>query len=203
MLKKSILNLLSYGIEKARCHHIKLFYMSLYCMLLVGCGKQVKNSAESEEIRRDSLTSSNIVLEDEFSSGSISSKSTITLNSTFEFHQDSAVRIPASVAVTSGNAGNNTAVIYFNAQNEDDYGFYCKYIGGATSNSPVTQTDFTNGLFYHFHSCYTLPNDLGEVNYYPGREVIQFQENSVILELLSADPRYFTKAQAQLEVDWH
>lgn len=200
MIKKTALNLLSYGIDKARCHHIKLFYLSMYCMLLVGCGKQVKGLEEQTEIRRDSLSSDSFVLIDHFSPTGTTS---FLPDSRFDFTSDSSVRIPASISVNYGNAGNNTAVIYFNATSSNDYGFYCKYIGGASSSSPITQTEITNGLSYNFETCYTQANDQGEVNYYPGYEAIQFGNTSIILELLSADPSHnTTQANTEFEVNW-
>lgn len=199
MLKKTALNILSYGIEKAKCHHIKLFYLSMYCMLMVGCGKKVKNQVEEQDIRRDTLTANSIILEDTL--GKLASKT--TGKSIYTFTQDSSVRIPASITVEAGNAGNNYAVIYFNSKSQSEFDFYCKYKGGATTSSPATETDFTNGLYYHFETCYTQENDIGEVGYYPGYEVINFSDNSLILDLLSADPRYNTQVAAEIEVNWH
>ena len=202
MIKKTafsiLLKSLSYGLEKARCHHIKLFYLSMYCMLFAGCGKKVKGLEEEIDVRRETLTSDSIVLKDHYSPSGIEFLS----KSQYDFANDSSVRIPASISVNEGNAGNNTAVIYFNAQSANDFGFYCKYIGGASTASPITQTEITNGLFYNFETCYTQANDQAEVNYYPGYEAIQFGNSSIILELLSADPLKETHATTEFEVNW-
>ena len=199
MIKKIAKNILSYGIEKARCHHIKLFYLSLYCMLFAGCGKAIKGLEEEQEITRDPFTASFIPLKDVYSP--LSGKS--SPNARYDFTSDSLVRIPASIEVEEGNAGNNVAVIYFNAKSESEFEFFCKYIGGASSSTPMTQTEITNGLFYHFDNCYSDTAELQPLNYHPGRQEIQYGNKSVILDVLSADPRYNTHVATEFEVEWH
>jgi hypothetical protein len=168
-------------------------------MLFAGCGKAVNGLDEKEEVFRNAQTSSVIPLKDTYSPLGISSAS----NSRYDFKEDSLVRIPASIAVEEGNAGNNVAVIYFNADSENEFEYYCKYVGGASSSSPMTQTEISNGLFYHFDNCYQGSGELSPLNYYPGRKEIQRGNKAVILEVLSADPRYQTQAATEFEVEWH
>lgn len=194
MLRKTILNLLKSGIKTARCHHLKIFYFSLYCFLIVGCGKKVTNNPDDEQIAREALTTERVLLD-----------ATLKTNgekelSAYDFKKDAEVRIPASIRVIEGNAGNNTAVIYFNANSNTNFDVYCIYQGAASTASPIEEQDILNGLTYEFDSCY---DDLGYLNYYPGNGLIQDKGLSVILELISADSRYNTKVKTELEVDWH
>lgn len=197
MFKKLTLNVLKSAIVKAKCHHMKLFYFSVYCFLLVGCGKKVENTQEQSDVNRSELSSQLIKLKAQlFKSGN-------AIDEEYAFNSDSEVRIPASINITEGNAGNNMARVYFNAISENEYGFYCNYQGGASMQSPLTSGDIESGKKYIFENCYTQDNNQGEINYYPGYETIQYQNKSIIFELLSADPRYDTSAEAEFEVDFH
>ena len=197
MIKNTALKLLSYGIQKARCHRIKLFYFSAFCMFSVGCGKKVTNNEDQNEVRRDSLTVERIILDASLETNGLKDIER------YSFKKDSEVRVPASIEVDSGNAGNNFAVIYFQANSTTNFQFYCKYQGGANYASPSTVTDRINGLIYHFHSCYKELNDQRPVTYYPGSLITQYQGTKVILEILSADPKLDTSASTELEVNWH
>ena len=173
-----------------------LFYISimLSTLLQVGCGKGVKNDSSSDDdsdIR--SITSEVHKLE---ASLKIDGSSELSMKS---FAEAREVRIPASIVVKNGNAGNNAAIIYFNANSDIDFDFYCKYIGGASVTSPENQEDVEKGLAYNFDDCYKALNDQRQINFYPGESITQKDESTVILELLSADPRFNTSAEAEIE----
>ncbi len=167
-------------------------------LLQVGCGKKVTNreTDENTDDRRNVIS--------EF----YKLKSSLTTSGTSiadfnESEADHEVRIPASINVEEGNAGNKTAVIYFNAKSETNFSFYCRYTGGAPVESPIIDQDIEKGLAYNFDGCFTQVNDQSPINYYPGYELTHYKDNKVILELLSADPRFNAKANAEFEVIWH
>lgn len=196
MVKTYALNLLKQAITKTKCYNLRLFYFSIYCFLLIGCGKKVESTPTNEDIQRAGLNTSIVKLESKiFTTGDI-------IKRKYDFETDSEVRIPDVIKVTEGNAGNNQARIYFN-QDSSSFGFYCNYLGGASSASPINPDDFENGKMYYFDRCYTIEGDLGEINYYPGYESIQYEGKSVEFQILSADPRFDTSAEAEIEVNFH
>jgi hypothetical protein len=113
------------------------------------------------------------------------------------------VRIPASLNVKDGNAGDGQALIYFNSNTESDYDFYCKYIGGASSTSPTDEGEIAKGLKYNFDECYTQDNDQGQIGFNPGDAVTQYNNSSVVFRVESADPTENTTVEAIIDIDWH
>jgi len=193
MMRTTALNILKFGIETAKCHHLRFFYFGIYCLLMVGCGKKIKNSPALEEIQRNALTTDRIFLNSKlYVNGQ-------KVNSKHLFAEDTdlEVTIPDIIRVNEGNAGNNTAVIYFNANSVTEFRYYCIYTGGALNSAPDDPQDIEDGLNYHFDDCYNLE---GKVGFYPGYQLTQDNDKAVILELLSADPRYNTTATTELEV---
>lgn len=195
MIRTTALNVLKYGIETAKCHHIRFFYFGLYCLLMVGCGKKIKNSPELEEIQRSALTTDRIFLDSNLYTNGQKEISKYQFNE----ETDLEVTIPDVIKVTAGNAGNNTAVLYFNADSVSDFKYYCIYTGGSLYSSPTNPEDIEDGLLYHFDDCYNLE---GKVGFYPGYKLTHAHNKAVILELLSADPRYNTHATTELEVTY-
>lgn len=196
MIKKHVLNLLKTAIVKTKCYNLKLFYFSIYCVLLVGCGKKIEQPSD-QEVKRPRLETQIIKLKSKlFASGNSTEQEHV-------FGTDSEVRIPDLLPVSEGNAGNQVARIYFNVDANDNFGFYCKYVGGASTATPNDPEEITNGHYYYFESCYKQEGDLEEINYYPGYESIQYENRSVVFKLISADPRFDTQASAEFEIEAH
>lgn len=197
MLKRVTLNLLRTAIFKTKCYNLKLFYFSIYCLLLVGCGKKIEQPT-TEEVRRPRLESSIVILKAKlFKTGN-------AVDEEYTFDDDAEVRIPEEIEVTQGNAGNQLAKIYFNVNPDGSYGFHCEYFGGASSQTPQSPEDITEGHSYQFDTCYKEVNGNFEViNYYPGYESIQYENKSVVLSIVGADPRFDTQASAEFEIINH
>ena len=169
-------------------------------LLATSCGKGFSDSQSADSQINDISTLQ--------SSASYTLSSKIRLDSTRlldsrSYPIDHGVRIPASINVQEGNAGNSSAIIYFNARSTVDFSFYCRYVGGANTNSPVLPDQIEKGLSYDFDECFTRINNQDPINYVPGEELIQYKENFVILELLGADSRFKAEASAELELVWH
>lgn len=194
MLKNVALKLLKKAIVKTKCYNLRLFYFSVYCLLLVGCGKKVEVN-ENQEVQRPRLESAIVKLKAKlFKNGS-------AVDEEYLFDEDAEVRIPEVIKVTQGNAGNQLARVYFNVNSDGSYGFFCSYIGGASSQTPNTPEEINEGHNYSFDNCYKNVNGVyEEINYYPGYESLQFENKSVVLSILGADPRFDTQAQADFEV---
>ncbi len=172
----------------------------LSTFLQVGCGKGVINKAPASD---NSDSAIRFITADSFKlSASIDQNGTAT-DSAKSFDKDLELRIPASLDVTEGNAGNGTAAIYFNSNGETGYDFYCKYVGGASSATPTDETEIEKGLKYNFHDCYTQENDQGQISFRPGEAITQYDNSSVVFSVKSADPTEKTKVQADIEIDWH
>lgn len=196
MLRSFALNLLKKASLKTKSYNLKLFYVSIYCLLLVGCGKKIQQP-QNQEVKLQRLESQMIELEAKlFANGNAVDKE-------HRFTTDSEVRIPDSLRVTEGNAGNNIAKIYFNVDENKHFEFYCKYVGGASNASPNMPDEITNGHYYLFDTCYMQENDKEEINLIPGYESIQDKNKSVVFKLISADPRFDTQASADFEVIAH
>lgn len=196
MIKKFALNLLQKAIVKTKCYNLKLLYFSIYCVLLVGCGKKVEQTKE-QVVSRSRLETQIVKLKAKlFSNGN-------AIDEDYEFDSDAEVRIPDSLRVTEGNAGNQIAKIYFNVDENDNFDFYCKYIGGASNATPNKPEEITSGHYYNFSACYLEENDQQQITYYPGYESIQYKNKSVVFKLISADPRFDTQASAEFEVNLH
>ena len=196
MFKNTALNLLKKAIVKTKCYNLKLFYFSIYCLLLVGCGKKIEQP-QDQDVRQERLESQIIKLNAKiFSNGN-------AVDEEHEFTTDSEVRIPDSLQVIEGNAGNHIAKIYFNVDENDNFEFYCKYVGGASNATPNKPEEITSGHYYHFDTCYMQENDQQEINLLPGYESIQYKDKSVLFKLVGADPRFDTQAAAEFEVETH
>jgi hypothetical protein len=170
----------------------------LSTFLQVGCGKKVTNRAPASDNITDIRGggTETFKLNAKFSPGSNSEPSYK------RFAKDLEVRIPASIDVKSGNAGNNTAILYFNAISLTEFDFYCKYIGGASVSSPVIEEDIQKGLKYKFHDCYANSGDQNQINYEAGEPITQFDDSSLILEIEGSDSRFEMEAEADLELKW-
>lgn len=195
MLKTFALNSLKKAIVKTKCYHLKLFYFSLYCLLCVGCGKKIQQDTTQQEVSQPRLEAQVIELKAKLL------KSGSSIDEEHTFTTDSEVRIPEVIEVTAGNAGNQLARIYFNFNDQSQkFDFYCNYIGGASTESPVTGDDIKNGELYYFDNCYA---EEGEITYLPGDNSIQDKDKAIVFKLISADPRYDTEAAAQFEIIPH
>lgn len=194
MLKNVALKFLKKAIVKTKCYNLRLFYFSVYCLLLVGCGKKVEVN-DNQEVRRPRLESALVKLKAKlFKNGS-------AVDEEYLFSKDAEVRIPEVIKVTQGNAGNQLARVYFNVNSDDSYGFFCSYIGGASSQTPNSPDEINEGHNYSFDNCYkNINGSFEEINYYPGYESLQYENKSVVLSILGADPRFDTQAQAEFEV---
>lgn len=194
MFKKVTLNLLRTAIVKTKCYNLRLFYFSLYCFLMFGCGKKVDEGANKQEVNRPGLSTQFIKLKAKlFKTGQ-------AIDQEHVFENDSEVAIPESIQVKTGNAGNQTARIYFNLDEENKFSFYCNYMGGASTQSPINPEDIENGKTYTFDSCYTAE---GSINYYPGNEPTIYAGNSIMFKIISGDPRFDIEAVSEIEVDFH
>lgn len=197
MFTKKVLNSLGTAIAKTRCYYLRLFYLSIYCMLFIGCGKEIEQANDQQDVQRSNIESQIVKLNAKlYSDGNAEDVQ-------YDFDTDSEVRIPESLQVTKGNAGNNIARIYFNVDESGNFEFYCNYIGGASNASPNSPQDITSGHYYHFDSCYMEENYQQQVYYTPGYESIQFKSKSVVFKLISADPRFDTQVTAEFEIESH
>jgi hypothetical protein len=165
----------------------------------VGCGKKVTNDRSPAS---DDVSDSRAARSETFKfQASIQSDGT-SQAAYKKFAQDLEARIPESINVKAGNAGNHSAVIYFNAISMTEFDFYCKYAGGASTSSPTEAEDIQKGLKYNFQDCYKNLGDQDQINYEPGEPITQFNDSALILELNGADSRYNTSAEADLELKW-
>lgn len=176
-----------------------LIHLIIFIPFLFGCGRSLETEINNEVLSRAGLEDYSVVLESTHTvNGEITSDKKI-------FNNNALVRIPAFIQVREGNAGNHWARVYFNVLNNEAE-FYCDYKGGAFSESPDSDWEIEKGLKYHFYGCFQdvdFDGEVDELNYYPGLESIQDRDHSIDLEILSADPRYNTKAQALIEIEWH
>jgi hypothetical protein len=166
--------------------------------LLVGCGKEVTNRAPASDDVTDIRggTTETFKLSASFLPNGLTQPKYKTFTKALE------VRIPRTIDVKSGNAGNNTALLYFDATSVTDFGFYCKYIGGASTSSPLAEEDIQSGLKYNFDNCYMSLGDQRQINYPVDTWITQYEGSSLILELKGADSRFETDAEADLELKW-
>lgn len=183
--------------QKNKLHTTLIFSFAL---LYVGCGKEVTNNrapASEDFTGNQGLQTNTVKLKALIPQGSTNS-----VTSSVKFSKALEVFIPRSIDVSSGNAANQTAHIYFDANSIDDYTFYCKYIGSATTTTPNSPDEISKGLKYDFHDCYSLSGDNGQINYKPGDKITHYPESSVILELNGSDLRFNTEASTILELKW-
>jgi hypothetical protein len=171
----------------------------LSTFLQVGCGKAVINKAPAS----DNNSAIQFITADSFKLSVNIDESGTSSDSSKSFEKDLEVRIPASLNVKEGNAGDGKALIYFNSNTESDYDFYCKYIGGASSETPTEEDEIVKGLKYNFDECYTQDNDQGQIGFNPGDAVTQYNNSSVVFRVESADPTENTTVEAIIDIDWH
>ena len=65
------------------------------------------------------------------------------------FSSPKSIRIPESMPLTEGNAGNHALFIIYGLEGSVDTLYY---VGGANSPSPTIPSDIADGLFYHYSS---------------------------------------------------
>jgi hypothetical protein len=198
MLRKLTPNFLYEIIMKSRCYHLKLFYFSLSCFLVCGCGKKIQGGEQAtQEVSRPTLSTKLIKLHAKlFKNGQAQDEQ-------YTFESDSEVAIPEVIKVKAGNAGDQVARLYFNVDQLGEFRFYCNYIGGASTQSPTTPEDIENGKMYYFDTCFIDEGNNREINYYPGNEPTIYKNHSILFRVMSADPRFDTEAVSELEIDTH
>jgi hypothetical protein len=171
----------------------------LSTFLQVGCGKGVINRAPAS----DNNSEVRAITADSFKLSASLDTSGTNFDSSKSFAKDLELRIPESLKVTEGNAGDGSAIVYFNSNGDTEYDFYCKYIGGASSQTPTDEEEIIKGLRYNFHDCYTQDNDQGQIGFNPGEAITQYNFSSVVFRVQSADPTENTTVEADIEINWH
>jgi hypothetical protein len=179
----------------------KLCALPIATLLLQSCGKKINSEAsDGAGVFRPGITNLDINLE-----------STIDRN-TSRFSDEEVnprlglSKIPDSINVTEGNAGNFYSKLFFNVETNGDYEFYCLYRGGSALPNPSQSSqliEFEKGLKYSFVSCFDQDNrDIGiELEDLENYTTPIDDNKKVKLVLVGGHPDLRTKANVNLRVE--
>jgi hypothetical protein len=189
-------NSLRFAIKKSQCYYWRLFLASLYCFLMFSCGKKAQLQEEANNVQTPALDSNVIQLRSK-----IMSFTGTTIDEQLYFEQNSEVRLPLVIQVEKGTPSNKFARLYFNVDENSNFSFYCNYYEAELAQTATgLNSQQINNTHLYFDRCFTQEGNLGEINYYPGYEAIQFRNRSVQFRLLGATPTIDTTAVAELEI---
>jgi hypothetical protein len=155
-------------------------------VLLSGCGKDAESIGGGTTIIREELPPF-VLPPDAFIINLVASRyysPTASNNGMYEDAEAFKFILPSAIQVTSGNAGNHNAKLYF-----DD--IECEYKGGASKSHPTTTPDFQAGLKYNFFVC--LDANLNTVSLAPGNEV-SLVNPKIELRIINGDNKAGTTA---------
>lgn len=183
-------------------YRVSTFIFTLsFALITQSCGKKIEDSSSGE--RKPGSQNEYITVEDITLEASVDQDiNRIIASSSIPRH--GSMKIPESIKVIEGNAGNYWARLTINKDIEG-FEFYCLYQGGAKLARPdeiVHAEDFKKGLTYHFKGCFNEDNQEFMVEDLELFTTPIYQNKNIELRLLGAHPDHFTKAITNLLVTW-
>lgn len=168
--------------------YIKIFKSLLIlptCLLvLTSCGKEFKNSEDSEEVGKTSELVKNLSFEFSFT-GDAQLKS-----KNFMFTEGALVTLPEKIYIKSGKPQDYKIRVYFNSnyspdQRSAEEEYYCTY----TSSKEILENEIPdeNGYYHKFDGCLQDVDEDGELDYLEynvGEQVFQNKGMYMRLDLI-------------------